>query len=214
MQVRAALFSLFSLFLLVAGGPADANAQSDGFIAVGGAVVARASQQADVQDAHGPAFVVRLGPRGEGWGPRFGFNWYSTRLDRALSGEALPFGSLRVRPLLVGYGYTLRRGATRVSFNMKAGYALTSFRLQPVFSTASRSALGTGPIRADPSNVIVLKPEVDTWIDLSRKLGLNINAGYLRARPTLELTTEGGFERQRVRADMFLFQVGVAYSIF
>jgi hypothetical protein len=211
MRVRTALVGQL---LLVAGASADARAQSDGFIAVGGGVVARASQQADVQDAHGPAFVVRVGPRGEGWGPRFGFNWYSTQLDKALDGEDQRFGSLRVRPLLIGYGYTTRRGSARVSFNLKAGYAITSFRVQRAFSAAYGSSGGAEPIQADASNALVLKPEVDTWIDLSRKLGLNINTGYLRARPTLVLATSGSRERQRVRADMFLVQVGVAYSIF
>lgn len=199
---------------LVAVGAHEAAAQSDGFIAVGAGVVMRASQEIDVQDAHGPAFLVRFGPRGEGWGFRYGLNWYSTGLRPSGDRETVPFGRLRVRPLLVGYGYAVRRGATRLSFNLKAGYAINSFR-PPRASTAAGSPTGAArPIRADASNAVVVKPEVDAWIDLSRKLGLNIGAGYLRARPTIALSTDGALERQRVRADMFLLHVGMAYSIF
>lgn len=196
------------------GAATEAFAQTDGFLAVGAGVVARATTGAGAGDTHDPTLIIRLGRGRQGWGLRYGFNWYSTELERSLAGENRPFGRLRVRPLLLGYGYETRYRRTRVSFNLKGGYAFSSFSMQPRFSETYRSVLNTSSVRADAANTLVLKPEVTAWVDLSRKIGLNISTGYLVARPELRLTSGAGVERRRVQADVFMFSVGAVYSIF
>lgn len=193
----------------------EASAQTDGgWLAVGAGIVTRTSPEPDAGNNHALAIVFRLGEPRTGWGIRYGFNWFATDLDRPLSGALQPFGRLRVRPLLGGYGYGVRVKDALLSFNLKGGYAFTSFAMQPSFSEAYRSTLNTSRVRASAANTFVLKPEVNAWIDLTRKVGLNVSAGYMLARPQLSLTSDAGTERRRVRADMFIFQVGAVYTLF
>ncbi len=208
----------FVLSLVLAGTVllcGTASAQTDGgWLAVGAGIVTRTSPEPDAGNNHALAFVFRLGEPRTGWGIRYGFNWFATDLDRPLSGSLQPFGRLRVRPLLGGYGYGVRVKDALLSFNLKGGYAFTSFAMQPAFSDAYRSTLNTNRVRVSAANTFVIKPEVNAWIDMTRKVGLNISAGYMLARPELSLTSDAGTERRRVRADMFIVQVGAVYSIF
>jgi hypothetical protein len=59
-----------------------------------------------------------------------------------------------------------------------------------------------------------VRPQVSVWHDISRKIGLNVTAGYMIARPTLTVSTTMGVERQRVRADMFTVKMGLVYSVY
>lgn len=210
-QARASVLVLLATLL---GPAAVAEAQRDGWIAAGGGIVTRASREPGVGDSVGPSFLIRLGRGGSGWGMRYGFDWFSTDLDRPIGGEAQSFGRLRVRPVLAGYGYSVQRGPAQVSFNIKGGYAFTSFHLRPSYSSAYGSAFSTSAIRASAANTFVVKPEISLWVDVSRKVGLNISTGYMVARPHVTLSSAAGSERRRVDADMFVFQVGAAYNIF
>jgi hypothetical protein len=60
----------------------------------------------------------------------------------------------------------------------------------------------------------VLKPEIGVWYDLNRKFGLNVNAGYMIARPDVAMTTTAGTDQRTARADQFSLKVGVVYSVF
>lgn len=194
---------------------ATADAQSNGgWLAVGTGIVTRTSPEPDAGNNHAIAFIFRLGKPRPGWGMRYGFNWFATDLDRPLGGELQQFGRLHVRPLLGGYGYGVRLGDAVVSFDVKGGYAFSSFKLEPGFSDAYRTAMNTERLRVNAANTFVIKPEVNAWIDLSRRFGMNISGGYMLARPELTISSDLGSERRRVRADMVIVQVGVVYSIF
>lgn len=213
-QRRTARLAFILLVLTMASPVPAARAQSDGWLAVGGGIVTRISREPEVGGTVGPAFIVRVGRGGTGWGMRYGFDWFSADLERPILGEAQPFGRLRVRPILAGYGYSLQRGISQLSFNIKGGYAFSSFAMQSAYSTAYSSALQTTAVRARASNTFVAKPEVSLWINVSRKVGLNVSTGYMVARPQVTFTSAAGSERRRVTADMLVFQVGAAYSIF
>ncbi len=150
----------------------------------------------------------------KGWGIKYGFNWYATELTRPLQGRDEAFGKLRVRPILVGYGYTQPVGRAKISVNLKGGYAFSSFRLRPTFVDAYGAALGAQIAQVDAANTFVLKPEVSTWIDLNEKVGLYITGGYMIARPRIAVTTTTGEDRRRVQADVIMLKIGAAYSVF
>lgn len=190
------------------------EAQSDGWLAVGSGIVSRSSRDPGVGDSVGPAFILRVGRGGTGWGMRYGFDWFSTDLERPVQGQAQSFGRLRVRPILVGYGYSIKREPALLSLNLKGGYAFSSFNLRPSYAAAYSTAFQAGGVRASAANTFVIKPEVSLWINLSRKVGLNVSTGYIVARPQVSFASAAGMERRRVMADMFLFQVGAAYTIF
>lgn len=194
--------------------PREAHAQTDGWLAVGAGVLLRANTSDQAAGNVTPIPVVRVGRGGDGWGVRFGLNWFATDVERGLDGRTQAFGRLQVRPIMLGYGYGRRYGRARVSFNLKAGYAFSSFRLQPGFADTYSAALGTTGVRVDASNTFVIKPDVVAWIDISRSVGLNIGAGYIVARPHVALNSAAGSERRRMHADVFMLQVGAVYSVF
>ena len=211
---RAARVIALTGFLCATVGVSPASAQTDGWLAVGTGILTRVATKDGTGIDNAPLFLFRLGRGEDGWGVRYGFNWFTTEVDRSLAGQSQPFGRLRVRPLLIGYGYGTRYKRARLSFNLKGGYAFSSFRMQPAFTAAYGSTLNTTGVRADASNTFVLKPDVVVWINLSRKVGLNLGAGYMIARPHVALTSAAGTDRRRVDADVFMAQIGAVYSIF
>lgn len=195
--------------------PVGAAAQTDNRFALGAAVGGRVSGGPDATGDVNPVLIWRIGHPGPGWGFRYGFHWYDTDLARTLGGRSEAFGRLNVRPILGGYGYRFVIGQnTSLSANIKGGYAFSSFAMRPTFGDRYQSALGVQGVSVDAANTFVLKPEVTAWIDLGRKVGLNISAGYMIARPRIALSTSAGADRRRVDADMFMMKIGAVYSIF
>ena len=156
-----------------------------------------------------------MGHGREGWGWKYGLNWYSAELERQLEGASQDFGHLRIRPLLGGYGYTHIAGRTFVSTSLMGGYAFTSFRRRSSYDAVLRANRDVvGEIDSSSSNTFVLRPEASLWYDINKKLGLNVNGGYIIARPEVTVTSSLGQDRQRIRADMFTLRAGLVYSIF
>ena len=92
-------------------------------------------------------------------------------------------------------------------------YALGSIGLAPRAIDAYRR-LGAQTVTADASNSFVLKPEIGVWHDINKRFGLNVNAGYMIARPDVTVTTSAGIEKRTARADQFILKAGLVYSIF
>jgi len=74
--------------------------------------------------------------------------------------------------------------------------------------------LGGRSLTVDVSNTFTAKPQVNVWYDLGKKVGLNVSAGYVVARPTLMIRSTLGTEERHLNADMFTVKFGAAYSIF
>jgi hypothetical protein len=190
------------------------QAQTAGRVAIGANVSSKGGVDPRASGHTNPGFLFRVGHGKPGWGWKYGFNWYATDLEQRLDGSDRAFGELKVRPLMGGYGYTHLVGSVQVSANLLGGFAFTSFELQPSFDESYRQMLGVTSVRTHTSNALVTKPEISAWINMSRKIGLNINAGYLVARPTVTVSTTAGDDRQHVRADMFILKVGAVYTVF
>jgi hypothetical protein len=203
-----------ALCLLIAFLPTGVAAQQEGTLAVGGSVALVTAPDPDVRGLPRVGPIIRYGERRDGWGPRIGFNWYAANVDKAVGGATERLGRLRVRPIMGGYGYTKTFGLVAVSTNVLAGYAFTSFSLQPSFDDAYAGSLGVDRVRTDVSNELVVKPEVSTWIDISGKIGINVSVGYMVARPTITLTTALGSDPHAIKADVVMLKVGLVYSVF
>lgn len=203
-------------FLIFFAAAAPAAAQSAGKVAVGGAVGTRFAPSSTVGGDHfGVSLLWRLGHSQEGFGWEWGLNWFSSDVDHSFGGApAFDLGDLRIRPLMAGYGYTHLIGPTAIKGSIQGGYAFTSFEAEPSAAGVYQAALGARSFSTDVSNTFVVRPQFSVWHDLSRKVGLNVTAGYMIARPTLTVSTTLGEERQRVRADMFMLKMGVVYSVF
>lgn len=201
--------------LLVLGWTTCASAQSTGRVALGLGYALRGSPYEGSDPITRPSFLWRFGQGNEGWGWRWGFNWYSTELEEP-AGDALErFGRMRIRPMMVGYGYHRRVSPrTVVGAGLLAGYAFVSFDMNAAFNDAYRANLNARTVDADVSNTFAARPEASVWVDLSRKVGLSIAAGYVIARPEVTVTSSLGRDTRPINADAFQVRVGLAYSVF
>ena len=191
--------------------PGAALAQSEGRFALGASLSA-VRPIGGGNASFGPDILWRIGHGKEGWNFKFGLGWFSTELTGRVGEQTMTLGKLNVRPVMVGYGYTrILNKRTKLSANVFGGYALTSLSLRDETDAAYRVRFGTAP-STDTGNAFVAKPELSLWYDLSPKVGLNMNVGYMFARP--DVPTGLGAERQRVNADRFSVRMGIAYSIF
>jgi len=192
------------------------RAQSAGRAAVGGNIGTRFAPSSTVGGDHfGLGLLWRIGHSKEGFGWEWGLNWFTSDVDHSFGGTpAFDLGDLRIRPFMAGYGYTHLIGPTAIKGSVQGGYAFTSFEAAPRAADMYSSRLGAYSFSTDASNTFVVRPQVSVWHDVSRKIGVNLTAGYMIARPILTVSTTLGEERQRIRADMFTVKMGVVYSVF
>lgn len=207
---------LIPLAILLALAPSrGAFAQSTGKFALGGAFTTRLpNDSSTLHSSKEPGLLWRFGHGESGWGWHWGLSWFSTDVDRAIGGQDTDLGELKVRPIMAGYGYSRVIRRARVTADVIGGYALTKISLTPAASDAYRDRLGARTVTADASNTLAAKPEVGLWFDLNKKIGVNVSAGYLIARPNVTIRSSLGDDERRVRADMFILKVGAVYSIF
>ena len=191
-----------------------ANAQTKNRVAVGVNIAAKMATDDDARGTYGPGFTWRFGTSKEGWKLKYGLNWYRADIDRDIAGEVQAFGKLRLRPITVGYGYTHMMGRTSISANLVGGYSFNSFTAHDTAVSALRSSLAASTIVADVSNGFLLKPEISLWRNVSQKIGVNFNVGYVISRPFLTLEADGVQDRRRFNADAMAVSMGVVYSVF
>jgi len=190
----------------------NVRAQEHNYFAIGGDFGIRHSQDATVAGAADAGLNIRFGHSEEGWGFGSGLSWFASDVTTPIGGVPVELGELHVRPFMVGYGYTHMIGRVAISTNLLGGFAFTSFNLSSPAAQAW-DRLGARAVDADASSTFVLKPEVEMWIDLTRKIGLNLSAGYMIARPDVRVTTSLGREVHHVDADMMMIRAGVVYRI-
>jgi hypothetical protein len=214
-MVTCARFVSIALLLLLF--PASrAYAQAENRFAIGGEFKVKTSDRASKEDyargQFGPGLLWRFKQTKPGWGFHWGLNWYAVTIERPIGGVAMPLGELHVRPVMAGYGYTkvIRRSA--ITADLLGGYAIASISLEQPAIDAYKGTLGEAA-SASASNTFVLKPEIGVWYDLNRRVGVNLNAGYMVARPDVTVVTAAGTDFRKARADQFILKVGVVYSI-
>jgi hypothetical protein len=216
-KARAAIRVALAV-LTTAVGVSHASAQTTNRLAVGVNVATKQAPD-DSSVAEGGfsvGFQWRIGHSKQGWGWQYGLHWYTMDLDRVIGGAPTSLGTLRVRPLMGGYGYThlFRGGRMAVTGDIVAGYALNSFRLDPAADAAYQTRLGARSLSSEATNAFVVTPELKIWYDVNKKVGLLLSTGYVVARPDVKVTSTLGTEVHRVHADTFRLKVGLVYSVF
>ena len=174
----------------------------------------RASHEDYARGQLGPGLLWRFGTPKPGWGFHWGLNWYAVKLERPVGGNVTELGELHVRPIMAGYGYTrvIRRYA--ITADVLAGYAVASINISDPAIDAYRRSLGVPTADARAGNTLVMKPEIGVWYDVSKRVYVNANAGYMLARPEVIIETAAGVDVRTARADQFIVKIGVVYSIF
>ncbi|HEY1913247.1 MAG TPA: hypothetical protein VGG73_20140 [Vicinamibacterales bacterium] len=213
--MTATRIGVFALFLLWAP---NASAQDDNKFALGAEFTIRTTDRDSKSDYArvqlGPNLLWRFGEGKPGWGFHWGLNWYSVDIERAVGGSVVELGSLHVRPVMAGYGYTYILHHITISADALAGFAFNSIDLDAGAIAAYNDRLGVQRAYSVASNTFVLKPEIGMWHNVNRKIGLNINFGYMFARPEVSVISSTGTETRTARADQFILKGGVVYSIF
>jgi hypothetical protein len=174
----------------------------------------RASQEDYARGQLGPGLLWRFGDAKPGWGFHWGLNWYAAKLERPIGGMVTELGELKVRPVMAGYGYTKVIRRYSITADVLGGYAIGSMQISDPAVAAYRQTLGVPSAEANATNTLVFKPEIGLWYDFTRKAYLNVNAGYMTARPDVEIVTAAGRDVRKARADQFIVKVGIVYSIF
>jgi hypothetical protein len=208
---------LACLLIFIAGAAASAGAQSGGKYAVGASIGTRFAPSPTVTGDHfGVGLLWRIGHSKEGFGWDWGLNWFTSSIEKSF-GDTSPFdlGDLHIRPIMVGYGYTHLIGlVTSIKGGVQGGYSFNTFEEAPQAAEIYSSRLGAQSFSTEASNTFVVRPQVSVWRDVSRKVGVNVSAGYMIARPMFTVSTTLGEERQRIRADQFILKMGIVYSVY
>lgn len=212
----------FVLCLLLLAPSAHAQARNDtpykNRFAIGGEFKIKTSDRASDEDYArgqlGPGLLWRFGESKSGWGFHWGLNWYAVKLERPIGDAVTELGELHLRPIMAGYGYTHKARRCSITADLLGGYAFGTIRISDPARTAYRRALGVASAEANATNTLVIKPEVGVWYDLTGKVFVNVNAGYMMARPDVEIETSAGSFGRKARADQFIVKVGIVYSIF
>jgi hypothetical protein len=209
-RTRIAVLVLFTTVLV----PAHVWAQADSRFAVGGEFKTRMAGDKNVRGELGPGLLWRFGQGKPGFGFHWGLNWFGSSLDESVGGARIELAEIYIRPFMAGYGYTYKVGRYTISAVTLAGYAFSAIEVGDLAVATHRDRLGAAGLDADVSNTFTLKPELDVWYDLNKKIGIHGNAGYIVARPDLTVRSSLGEERRTIHADQFMLKIGLAYSIF
>jgi hypothetical protein len=155
---------------------------------------------------------VRWNSRRRGWGPSFGFSFTTMDLRVPLEGKAEVIGSVKIRPVMGGIGYSIVKGRTRTTFGLVGGYAFNDAKV----SRALPDGVG---VDVTIQNAWVAQPKVDVMFAATRRIALITSIGYSFTSPDVSATvTRNGQQTFRtsdhVRADSFSVRLGAAVSLF
>jgi hypothetical protein len=205
------LIGLALLFPLVVS--SAAYAQEGNKFALGGSFTARATHERAANGGQGAGLRWRIGHAKNGWGWHYGIDWYSLDIDQPVAGSTMELGELHIRPLMGGYGYTRMAGPVSLTADVIAGYALTTFATTSAARDAMARATGSST-DVQVGGTPVIKPEIEMWLDVSRRIGLVVNTGYMVARPRLTVPSATGSRTNRFHADALEVTIGTVYRLF
>jgi len=216
--LRFVLLVLAFLLAPVALVYAQVDTQEKNRFAIGAEFTVKTSDRASGEDYArgqlGPGLLWRFGTPKPGWGFHWGLNWYAVDIERPIGGSVTELGELHIRPFMAGWGYTHVVHHVAITADVLGGYGFGSITISDPALAAYKRTLGVPAVEANATNTIVLKPEIGVWWDVTKKVFMNVNAGYMFARPDVEIVTSAGTDMRKARADQFILKVGVVYSIF
>jgi hypothetical protein len=107
---------------------------------------------------------------------------------------------------MAGLSYTLARDRISLSPSLVAGVAFNS-----VNAPDAGAADGIA-VEADTS--FIWGPNLSVWVDLNRRVAINLSAGHVMTRLHVTVLDEGRLVKRGMSGDTTLLHVGAAYKIF
>jgi hypothetical protein len=204
-----------ALLLLFAFAP-TAHAQlasADARFSVGIAVDRLFTLDGDANDTWGVGPVFRIGPDRGGWGPAFGFAWFEADLPASVGGVTGDFAQLKVRPVMGGVSYTIRRGPWSYDIGMTVGWTFNSAKLLPAAERYFES-VDAGPVDVEVTNSFAARPRLRVYYDTSTRVALMGAAGVLFVDP--EVTLRSGSQSITFDRNLtsFTLEAGIVFALF
>jgi len=174
MRKRALVCAALACALSATNASAQIIANTAKRAGIGGSVGAIFTLDDDVNVGVGFGINAGLAPS-PGLGPTIGFGWYEGDLTLSgVSGDA-EVGSLRVRPLMAGIGYTWVNGRVATGVSINAGISFNSIKLNDQY----RTLFGPGTeVHVDASNSFAARPQFRIEYAVARKVGIYSTVGY------------------------------------
>ncbi len=207
------LIQVGSLSLAFAMVATAARAQSASHLGLGAGMNFYRPSSSDAERSQGVGAVYRWHSFHSGWGPTFGLDLRRTEFTQSLHGVDSPFGSVRMRSVLIGVGHTEHMGRFSVSASASGGYAFNHLSVDGGAGQAYDRA-GLSLIGARIRNSAAGKAETSVWYDVGKRIGLGVSVAYLMARPVVISTTTAGSTAKHLRADALELQAGVTVGLW
>ena len=148
--------------------------------------------------------LLRLRPR-NGLGPTVAFNWTNTEIGTGPGGQP-GLAAIQLRPVMGGVELGTVRGRFWAGASIVGGFS---------FNKLNVDTARVGPGRAIAvGHSFVWRPGAAVWIDVTRRVGINVFGGYLFTSPEVTFASDRSIATERVSANSAVVSVGVAYWIF
>jgi hyperosmotically inducible protein len=149
--------------------------------------------------------LVRIGS-GRGLGVAAGFDWF--KADFATShAQTASVARVTVRPIMAGLSYTFAARRISVSPGVIGGLALNSL-------TITETGTADHALAVEVDNSLAWRPGVSVWFDASRRVAVNVSAGYLMTGLDLTVLDGGRLSKRHTSGSTVMLRGGLAYKVF
>ena len=149
--------------------------------------------------------LIRLGS-GRGLGVAIGFDWFKADFMTPDS-RGTSVALVNVRPVMAGLSYTFATDRLSVSPGIVGGVAFNSL------SITETGAVG-GALAVEVDNSLAWRPGVSVWFDASRRLAVNLSAGYVATGLDLTVLDGGRLAKHHTSGSTLMLRGGLAYKVF
>lgn len=146
--------------------------------------------------------LIKIGPP-RGLGPVLAFEWFGADVESGGSNRRTP---VRVRPIMVGAGYTLTSDRLSFTPSLAAGYAFNSLSLD--------EAGDADGLPIDVANSLVWRIGASGWYDLGRRMALHASGGYVMTGLRFTFLDGSRLESRKVPGDSAIVHMGIVYTVF
>jgi hypothetical protein len=164
----------------------NSPSQTDGRLAVGVSVTDRLARASDARGTLPSDLSCGSVMSGQGRAGRTPFSVGSTkpfkhrsRCERSLWASSVSDRSWQAM------GTRGPSGRVAITVDVAGGFTVNSFEPDPAAFADHSQRVGATRVDANATNAVAIKREIQAWYDLNPRFGLQLNSGFLVARPSV-----------------------------